>query len=90
MPTHNYTLQLLGASDTSAISAFMQNHHIATQAHYYRTSFRGKPWNILIYGSYASMADAKQAINQLPPAVKALKPFVRPLQDVHQAVSTNK
>lgn len=42
----------------------------------------GTKWYTVLYGDYATQADAKQAIAQLPAEFRALKPFVKSIDTI--------
>lgn len=86
VPANQFGLQLSGLSKESAVKQFIANNHFAGKAHYYRTRLNGKDWFVIIYGQFKSPAEAKAAINQLPEAVQALKPWVRSYASVHAAI----
>ncbi len=81
-PSH-YTLQLTAGTDKKAIQAFIKRHHLRGKAAYFHRLRDGKDWYILVHGSYAGYAKAKQAINQLPPAVQKAKPWARSFSAIH-------
>ena len=72
-----YTLQLMGSYDKTAVENFVSRMSIANETIVYKASFHGKPWFTLIYGNYASVAEAKSAIANLPVSMKQLKPWVK-------------
>ena len=81
-PSH-YTLQLAAGTDKKAIQAFIKRHHLSGKAAYFHRLRDGKDWYILVHGSYAGYSKAKQAINQLPPAVQKAKPWARSFSAIH-------
>lgn len=82
-PASHYTLQLSGASRSDTLKAFAQKNQLANYQ-VYETSRNGKVWYVLVYGSYPTVNDAKNAVNSLPADVKAKKPWVRTVQQVRQ------
>ncbi|ACR70750.1 SPOR domain-containing protein [Edwardsiella ictaluri] len=82
-PGSHYTLQLSGASQPTTLHAFARHQSLS---HYwvYETSRNGKPWYVLVSGSYATPADARRAIAALPTEVQAMKPWARPLSQVQK------
>lgn len=77
----NYTLQLSSASRSDTLEKWAQQHKL-TNYHVYQTSRNGKPWYVLVSGSYATPGDAKRAVAGLPEAVKGQKPWVKPVNQV--------
>ncbi|AGH75230.1 SPOR domain-containing protein [Edwardsiella piscicida] len=82
-PGSHYTLQLSGASQPTTLNAFARRQSLS---HYwvYETSRNGKPWYVLVSGSYATPAEARRAIAALPAEVQAMKPWARPLSQVQK------
>ncbi|MGL4859326.1 MAG: SPOR domain-containing protein [Enterobacteriaceae bacterium] len=83
LPAGNYTLQLSGASRSESLNAFARKNNLS---HYrvYETRRDGKPWYVLISGSYASQGEARKAAESLPADVKALKPWAKPMKQVRR------
>lgn len=86
-PGSHYTLQLSGASRPDTLNAFAKQQGLQNFM-VYETKRDGKPWYVLVNGSYASSAEAKRAIATLPADVQAKKPWVRPVQQVKQDSQT--
>ncbi|WP_370560595.1 SPOR domain-containing protein [Edwardsiella tarda] len=82
-PASHYTLQLSGASQPNTLNAFARRQNLS---HYwvYETSRNGKPWYVLVSGSYATPAEARRAVASLPAEVQAMKPWARPLSQVQK------
>jgi len=85
-PKH-YTLQIMAMSTESDF------HHEVTQlkpdknqtAHYLSLK-KGKTWHALTYGTFASLAEAKQAIKQLPTELQQNRPWVRRLKTIQNVI----
>lgn len=75
--TGQYGIQLLGTRDLNTLKAFVKKHKIGTKISYYRTKHQGKDWYVLMYGKYSSVTQARQTIQQLPPSLKKLSPWLR-------------
>lgn len=82
-PANHFTLQLSSASRSDSLNAFARQQNLQ---HYlvYETSRDGKPWYVLVSGTYPTSADAKRAISSLPAEVQAKKPWVKPVRQVQQ------
>ncbi|MGL4769597.1 MAG: SPOR domain-containing protein, partial [Plesiomonas shigelloides] len=48
----------------------------------YETRRNGRAWYVVIMGNYPTVAQAKQAINTLPTAMKADQPWVKSYRQV--------
>lgn len=76
-----YTLQLLGSFNESTALEFMDEYEVE-DAVYTRTRHKGKPWFIVVHGTYPSRDAARAAIESLPGPVKALNPWPRDYDDL--------
>ena len=81
LPKGEYTLQLSGATRQDALNNWARQQKLSSY-HVYQTERNGKPWFVLVSGSYATSAEAKRAISTLPEAVRAQNPWVKPLSQV--------
>lgn len=86
LPSHSYTLQLLGSSKESKVKEFMKENKLGEKAYYYRSARQGKPWFILVYGNYASKSAALTACNTLPSALRKSQPWPRELNNVQRTI----
>ena len=84
--SQNWTLQLLGARDPETLLKFAQRNQLSTNAAWYKTWLTSKPYYVLVYGSYNSRETARNAINGLPPQLRSLKPWVKSVKSVQQAL----
>ncbi len=83
LPKSGYTLQLSGASHSDSLTSWAKKQKLSNY-HIYETRRGNKPWYVLVSGSYATSAEAKQAIAALPPDVRAQNPWVKPLRQVRK------
>lgn len=81
-----YTLQLVAGSSRETVAAFVGEHQLTGQAAIYQTTHNGQPWYVLIYGLYDDQHKAQAAAAQLPPAVRAMKPWARSIASVQQDI----
>jgi septal ring-binding cell division protein DamX len=81
-PQH-FTIQLLGSSNEDAVIRFIHMQGIDKQAAYYSEIRNGKPWFSVIYGSFPSLDAARQAVQQLPAALRKTAPWLRTFRDIH-------
>jgi len=82
----NWTLQLLGARDPETLLKFAQRNNLSANAAWYKTWLTSKPYYVLVYGSYNSRETARNAIAGLPPQLRSLKPWVKSMKSVQQAL----
>ncbi len=85
-PAGNWTLQFLGARSPLALLKFAKKHPLNGNGIWYKSSLRGQPYYVLIYGSYPGRDAAREAINTLSPELRAIKPWVKSLKAVQQAL----
>ena len=86
------TIQLLGADNPQQLK-----NHLNVIAKYveinevfvYRTMAKQKPSMTVSYGSFADRGAAQEALNQLPPALRATKPILRTAQGIRTEIAQN-
>ena len=81
---HYYTLQLASSTNPNLIQKYYRENNLAGEAGYYRNYRQGKDWYALVYGSYPSLNEAKQAVDTLPGELRKWSPWVRKFQDIHR------
>jgi len=85
-PKH-YTLQIMAMSTESDF-----HHEVAqlnldkNQTAHYLSLKQGKIWHALTYGTFASLAEAKQAIKQLPAELQQNRPWIRRLKTIQNVI----
>ena len=80
----NYTLQLASSTNPNLIQKYYRDNNLKGDAGYYRNYRQGKNWYALVYGSYPSMNEAKQAVDTLPAELRKWSPWVRRFQDIQR------
>ena len=85
-PSSVWTLQLLGARDPSTLLKFARQHRLGARIAWYKTMLKGKPYYVLIHGSYPTRDIARASINKLSAQLRALKPWVKSMKSVQQAI----
>ena len=78
-PKH-FTLQLMGSRKRSSLSLVQRAHKIAAESAIIRTKLKGADWYILIYKSFPSKQQARDAAKKLPKALQLTQPWPRPLK----------
>ena len=86
----NYTLQLASSTNAELIKKYYEENGLAQKAGYYRDVREGESWYALVYGSYASVREANEAIASLTLDLKKWSPWVRKLQNVQKIIRRNK
>ena len=79
LDSERYAIQLIGFRTPARIAAFARDRGIADRARWLRAPGKGRAWNLVVLGDYASRDEAQAALIALPPALRDLSPLVRPL-----------
>ena len=79
-----YTLQLASSTNPKLIQKHYRENQFEGEGGYYRSYRQGKNWYALVYGSYSSINEAKQAVEALPEELRKWKPWVRKFQDIQR------
>lgn len=79
-----YTLQLASSTNPNLIQKYYRENNLEGDAGYYRNYRQGKNWYALVYGSYPSINEAKQAVDSLPAELRKWSPWVRKFQDIQR------
>jgi len=85
-PANYWTLQLLGAREPKTLLKFSRRHKLGTNAAWYKTWLKAKPYYVLVYGSYTNRDAARNSIAGLSPQLRALKPWPKSLKSIQQAL----
>jgi len=86
--TGRYSLQLLGSRQEDSILQYIEQNKLDPQrCAYYRGTFKGGDWYVLVYGVFADRESALAARSALPARVQKEKPWPRSLASVHTAIS---
>ena len=82
----NYTLQLASSTNPKLIQKYYRENKLEGGGGYYRNYRQGKNWYALVYGSYSSINEAKQAVDSLPVELRKWSPWVRRFQDIQRVM----
>ena len=85
-PRTSYVVQILGASSEANIQAFIDKEKIDSDTGYFKTSLNGKPWFVVLVGTFSDKSSATVAMNGLPATAKAYGPWVRSIADIQSAI----
>jgi hypothetical protein len=75
-----YTIQLVASPDKVDMERYRKNNKLlddSAKLNYYTEN--KVVWYVLTIGEYSTMTDAQKTISQLPPTLKKLNPWVRPI-----------
>jgi len=81
-PKNHYTIQLAASTEPRLIAAF--KNHINLSENYAETWSKrdSHQWYALIYGSYPTVRDAKEAISRFPDNWKTWRPWVKTFESI--------
>jgi len=79
-PTDSYTLQISIISDTQLLSDFRQDYGLTDNTQVYQ---RDDNRYVIIFGSYNSIEQARNAASELPQAVQQMEPWAKSFASVH-------
>ncbi len=85
LPSDMFAVQLIAVSTRKQIEAFVELHDLWDMTAV-KVSRAGKPLYVLIPGVYKTRIDAQTAVASLPQSVQSLKPWIRPLGGLQDAM----
>lgn len=71
-----YTIQMSAGHNESTAIDFI-HRHASVSLVYTRSSYKGKPWYVVVHGTYRDSQAAHKALDQLPEAMRKQGPWVR-------------
>ncbi len=86
----HFALQLMASVNLKAVQSFIHRHHLVGKVSTYTAQYHGGKWYMVVFGSYATAADAKAAVNQLPGDIQALHPWVKSFHVIKQQIRSNR
>lgn len=81
-PPESYTLQLLGSLSETNVQNFIAGNNGAGALSYFKSRYQDRPWFVVVHGNYPNREAAREAIENLPPALRELNPWARSLSDI--------
>lgn len=84
-----YTLQLLGSFNKADAIKFMDAHHLTNKAAFYKTTYQGRDWYVVVYGHYSTYSQAKSALATLPADLQQTGAWVKPMNLVQSGLAEN-
>lgn len=82
-----YTIQLAAAGNEAAVLAVKQQVSLPDELAVAKALRNGKPWFVLVYGSFPSRESARDTINRLPPELKQSGPWARSFSSLQDELS---
>lgn len=82
----NYALMLGGYAERDTFERTYAQLSDYSQVYQYKTIRNGKPWYVILYGSFDSKAEANKALLDLPNHVSGFLPWSKPYTSIHQEI----
>ncbi|WP_122033592.1 SPOR domain-containing protein [Aliivibrio sp. EL58] len=79
---YGYTLQILALSRKTDLSTYAGKLAGEQPVWMNRKTVNNMPWYTILYGDFATPAEAREAIKQLPTEIQAYGPFVRSINSI--------
>ena len=86
-PGKNYTLQIVSVTSEAKMLDFLGRYNWSRPIAYAKVLINGQQRYNALYGSYASIAAAKQAISELPVGLRTNQPWPRRFEQINRLVS---
>lgn len=80
-----YTIQILALSRKTDLSKYASQLSGEQPVWMNRKTVNNMPWYTILYGDYATPAEARDAIKLLPAKIQAYGPFVRSINSIKQS-----
>ncbi len=88
VPT-GFTIQVLSLSDPNGFDPYISDLPENMPFWANKKEISGKDWYALLYGEFATMSDAKAALEQLPADIKSFGPYIRSFSSIEKSKSPN-
>lgn len=85
-PAGRYTLQLVSLTSVTRVREFINLQSDKGRFAIYRLQRNGQLFHVVVYGSFASKAEADTAAARLPPSVGGVQPWIRTFGQVQESV----
>lgn len=86
-PSDHYVVQLFGSYKEDSARRFIRDHReTISGALVYQTTYKDKPWYVVVTGPYSSRNQGSAAVSQMPEDIRRQKPWIRSVASVKQAV----
>lgn len=79
---NSFTLQLIGVHEKGKLDQIIDQFKDPNLVDVVTSTYKGKPWFILIYGTFDSKAAAKASVVSLPEQFKNVEPWIREISAV--------
>ena len=85
-PANNFTVQIMGSRSEASVREFVRGEVNIGKPGYFETRFQDRPWFVVVLGNFGERHEAVEAIEELPEALRSLKPWIRSLADVQSDI----
>ncbi|WP_395340089.1 SPOR domain-containing protein [Ningiella sp. W23] len=83
-----FVIQLSGIQNRSVLQSYIADNQLNDSTLIYETQRYGGAWYVVLHAeSFGTIAEANQAILQLPDRIQSSGPFVKSLQQVHSEIN---
>jgi DamX protein len=76
-----FALQLIGVFNRDRLLELVAQSDLPRPVYLRQETLRGRPWFVLIHSLHGTQDEARAALSQLPPALAAQSPWIRPLPE---------
>ncbi|UZE95633.1 AAA family ATPase [Alkalimarinus alittae] len=76
----SYTIQVLGSRNEQTATKYIDSERASKELLYIESTYKEKPWFVVLLGVYPNKAAAKAEMARLPRSIKKQKPWVRSLE----------
>jgi septal ring-binding cell division protein DamX len=87
-PEDTFTIQLVTLSSAERVRAYLALQTEGEQFATYRLQRDGRVLHVVVFGVFGSRVEAQAAADRLPGTVGDVRPWVRPMDQVHGAIRT--
>ena len=83
-----FVVQLFGSYQQASAERFVGTwtDKVAGTLYQYETIHQGKPWFVVVAGTYGSRDEAKAAVNAMPQTLRKQSPWIRDITAVQEAI----
>ncbi len=86
MPDRSYTLQLAAFNTQADVDKFIGSNYLEDKANVYKTVRQDVTWFIVTYDNFATLQQARDAVETLPRPVQQLSPWAKSLRQVQREI----
>ena len=89
MNADGYVIQLSGFHSEAGAKDFVSQwqSRLSNQLYTYRSSYKGKPWHVVVAGVYSDRAEATRAVKSMPKSLRDQTPWIKDVQMVKKILS---